>query len=189
MVPSDVDAAALRSLHADGFRGARFNLLFGGGVALDALERVATRVAQEGWHIQLLMDIRQLPGIADRLLALPCAVVFDHLGHFPAQEGMESAVSAALQRLLDGGRCWVKLSGGYRLSSLPPPYGDLRAVAGWLAARWPERMLWGSDWPHTAFEGDMPNDGDLLDTLADWVPDEATRQRILVDNPARLYGF
>ncbi len=191
VVGAGVDAGLLAELSADGFRGARFNLLFGGGLSLDVLEDVAARVARVGWHVQLLIDIRQLPAIEARIAALPCPVVFDHLGHFPVPaSGAEGEAGfAALERLVGNGRTWVKLSGGYRLSALPPPYADLRGFAQRLCALRPDRLVWGSDWPHTALEGEMPNDGPLLDTLADWVPDTATRKRILVDNPAALYDF
>ncbi|MES2185741.1 MAG: amidohydrolase family protein [Pseudomonadota bacterium] len=189
VVGPQVEPGLLADLDADGFRGARFNLLFGGGLSFDALETVARRVAPIGWHLQVLMDIRELPAMEARIASLPCDVVFDHLGHFPATEGVDSPGFTALRRLLDNNRTWVKLSGGYRLSNLPPPYGDLRLHARCLVAQRPDRLVWGSDWPHTALQGDMPNDGSLLDTLADWVPDATQRKRILVDNPAALYGF
>lgn len=189
VVDPAVESRLLVEMTAEGFRGARFNLLFGGGLSFDALEEVARRVAHFGWHIQVLMDIRHLPAMEARISALPCHVVFDHLGHFPAEEGVNSPGFAALQRLLDKHRTWVKLSGGYRLSSMPPPYADLRPYARILCAQRPDRLVWGSDWPHPALQGEMPNDGALLDTLADWIPDETQRNRILVDNPATLYEF
>ncbi len=189
VVGPQVAPELLAELTAEGFRGARFNLLFGGGLSLDGLEEVALRVARFGWHVQLLMDVRELPEIEARIAGLPCPVVFDHLGHFPAADGADAPGFAALQRLLDNGRTWVKLSGGYRMSALPPPYPDLRVYAQRLCGQRPDRLVWGSDWPHTALQGVMPNDGELLDTLAHWIPDEAIRNRILVENPAALYGF
>lgn len=189
VIPTDVSLAELSALNADGFRGARFNLLFRGGVSLDGLEALAPKLADLGWHLQFLLDIATLPGLQQRIAALPCDVVFDHLGHFhPTGPGSEAGFTA-LERLMDNGRTWVKLSGGYRLSSQPAPYRDLRSFAQRLVHCRPDRLVWGSDWPHTVFEGEMPNDGALLDTLADWVPDDTTRNRILVDNPSRLYGF
>lgn len=189
VIPPDVSAKELAELHADGFRGARVNLLFLGGSSLESLDALASRIAHLGWHLQFLMDIATLPALQGRIEALPCDVVFDHLGHFQPSGPGSTEGFAALERLMDNGRTWVKLSGGYRLSTQQTPYPDLRSFAQRLVQRRPDRLVWGSDWPHTAFEGDMPNDGALLDTLAHWVPDETTRNQILVDNPARLYGF
>ena len=189
VVDRKVKRKVLAELSAGGFCGARLNLLYRGGVPLDALEDVAGKVATFGWHLQLLLDIRVLPVVANRIAALPCPVVFDHLGHFPADLPEVAPGFAVLRRLMDNGRTWVKLSGGYRLSKLAPPYADIRAYAQQLCRQRPDRLVWGSDWPHTAIEGVMPNDGALLDTLADWVPDQALRKRILVDNPAILYGY
>ncbi len=107
----------------------------------------------------------------------------------PPKGGIEQPAFQALLRLIRGGRCWVKLSGGYRLSSEAPPYGDLIPFARALVKARPDRLVWGSDWPHAFFTGKMPNTTDLLDLLLDWVPDQAMRTRILVDNPATLYGF
>lgn len=185
----EADPRELKALHEDGFRGARINLLFAGGVSIESMERIARRVAPMGWHLQLLIDIRSLPDILGRIEALPCDVVFDHVGHFPAALGPLTKGFAALQRLLDKGRTWVKLSGGYRLSTLQPPYPDVGELARRLVAQRPDRLVWGSDWPHTATSGLMPNDGELLDALAHWVPEQTTRDRILVNNPAVLYQF
>lgn len=179
----------LADMNAEGFRGARINLLFRGGLPLDAMEVLATEINRFGWHLQLLIDIATLPALEKRLARLPCAIVFDHLGHFTLGSEASEAGFQAMERLLDNGRTWVKLSGGYRLSSLPAPYVDLRSFARRLCSRRPDRLVWGSDWPHTSFEGEMPNDGALLDMLADWVPDVETRNRILVNNAAELYGF
>ncbi len=189
VVPPDVSSHELDALQADGFRGARVNLLFRGGSSLEGLEALASRLADRGWHLQFLMDISTLPALQARIEGLPCEVVFDHLGHFHPTGPGSAEGFVALERLMDKGRTWVKLSGGYRLSSQPTPYPDLRLFAQRLVQRRPDRLVWGSDWPHTAFEGDMPNDGALLDTLAEWVPDVTTRNQILVDNPARLYDF
>jgi predicted TIM-barrel fold metal-dependent hydrolase len=189
VLPPTADRALLAGMTSDGFRGARINLLFAGGSSLEALENTARRVADFDWHVQILMDIRQLPGVESRIAALPCHVVFDHLGHFPPAEGLESPGFRSLRRLLDTGRVWVKLSGGYRVSNFPPPFEDLLPFAQCLCEQRPDRLVWGSDWPHTAIEAKMPNDGALLDTLASWIRDEQTRNRILVDNPATLYRF
>lgn len=188
VVDPDIAAADLQRLHADGFRGVRFNLLFRGGAALDDLETVATRIAPLGWHVQLLLDGRELPDLSQRLLRLPAPFVIDHMGHCPAQEAAASRVQQHLLRLLDSGRCWIKLSGAYRLSAGPFPYPDTLDLARRLVQHAPERLVWGSDWPHPAITQEMPDDGRLFDQLAEWAPSAQTRQRILVHNPGQLYA-
>lgn len=185
---SDDEIAAL---HAAGVRGIRFNLLFRGGVGLDSLDTLAQRIAGHGWHIQLLLDARELPDLESRLAALPVAIVVDHMGHMPVTEGVDHPGFRSLLGLMDTGRCWVKLSGNYRISDAATEFRDAAPFAEALIAANPERCVWGSDWPHVSiWPGEyMPNDADLLDALLDYAPDAATRRRILVDNPARLYDF
>lgn len=187
----DVTDAELDRMHEGGIRGVRFNLLFVGGVGLDSLENVAARIARFGWHIQLLIDYRTLPDLAERLAGLPVDIVVDHMGHMPVEEGVEHPGFRTLLRLVADGRSWVKLSGNYRVSKTAPAYADAIPLAQALLTANPERCIWGSDWPHVGiWPGEpMPNDADLLDALLDYAPDEAFRRRVLVDNPARLYGF
>ena len=180
---ADRDYAALNDA---GVVGIRFNVLFGGGIGLDELERYGALCRELGWHIQFLVDARELPGIASRMARLPVPIVFDHMGHFPASEGIESLGFRTLVGLVRDG-AWVKLSGAYRLAE--PPYDATTPLARALHRAAPDRCVWGSDWPHVAYWGHMMNVGDLLDLLADWVPDEAARKRVLVDNASRLYGF
>ena len=150
---------------------------------------MAARIAPHGWHVDVQLDGRDLPLHAARLAALPCDVVIDHVGKFMNPVPPDHAAVRALQRLLDGGRAWVKLSAAYETSqSGPPRYDDVGAIARTLAASHPERCLWGSNWPHGG-RASPPSDAALLDLLLDWVADDATRRRILVDNPAALYGF
>jgi predicted TIM-barrel fold metal-dependent hydrolase len=189
VVTPDVSDRELRALAEAGVRGLRLNVLFGGGVLLDALEALALRIALLGWHLQLLIDARDLPAIGPRLERLPVEVVIDHMGHIPVDAGTDHPGFRWMQRLLASGRAWVKLSGAYRISRAGAPFDDTIPFARALVATAPDRCLWGSDWPHVAVTGPMPNTGDLLSLLARWVPDEALRTRILVDNPARLYGF
>ncbi|MDP6884006.1 MAG: amidohydrolase family protein, partial [Rhodospirillales bacterium] len=120
---------------------------------------------------------------------LPVPVVIDHMGHAPAEVGISHPGNQALLALLGEGRCWVKLSAAYRLSRRAPGYEDAAPLARAMIEAAPERVVWGSDWPHPAIEGPMPNDGDLLDLLGAWTDDATARHRILVDNPAALYGF
>jgi 2-pyrone-4,6-dicarboxylate lactonase len=142
-----------------------------------------------GWHLQFLVDTRDLPRLAARIERLPVPFVVDHMGHFPtAQVAPDDEAFQTLVALVrDGG--WVKLSGAYRLSEGEPPYADTTPYAQRLIEVAPDRCVWGSDWPHVAHWRTMPNVGDLLDTLALWAPNEQQRRKILVTNPARLYRF
>jgi len=189
VVTPDVAEAELDVLDAAGVRGLRCNELFGGGIGLEAIETLARRIARRGWHLQLLMDGRRLPSISARLTQLPVPFVIDHMGYIPTASGLDGPGFRELCTLLKEADCWVKISGANRISSQPIPYRDTIAFAQALVATRPERVVWGSDWPHVAIKGPMVNDGVLLDLLAEWVPDEATRNRILVDNPAALYRF
>jgi len=179
----------LRRLHDAGFRGVRINLLFKGGLAMEILEQVARLIAPLGWHLQLLIDGRDLPELAPRLRRLPVRFVIDHMGHMPAQLGLAHPGFTALFALAREGSCWVKLSGPYRISAQQYPYEDVAPIAKALVEAAPEHMVWGSDWPHPSFQGTMPVDATLLDLLASWVPEPRTRQRILTTNPAELYDF
>lgn len=172
-----------------GVTGLRLNVLYGGGIGFEQLEGYGALAQDMGWHLQFIVDTRQLPSLASRIGRLPVPFVIDHMGHFPVAEvGPDDDRFQTLVSLVrDGG--WVKLSGAYRLSENAPPYPDTVAYAQRLIDAAPERCVWGSDWPHVANWRVMPNVGDLLDTLALWAPDEAVRRHILVTNPARLYGF
>ena len=177
-----------RALKEAGVAGLRVNVLFGGGVSMDDLESYGALCREYGWHLQFLLDARDLTQLAPRLARLPVPFVVDHMGHIPATEGVRLPGFQALLGLVRDG-AWVKLSGAYRLSDAAPAYADTTPLAQALLEAAPERCVWGSDWPHVANWGAMPNVGDLLDLLADWAPDEAARHRVLVENPARLYGF
>jgi 2-pyrone-4,6-dicarboxylate lactonase len=179
----------LDSLASDGITGLRLNMLFKGGVSLDHLEALARLVESRQWHLELLLDIRDLPALMPRLSRLPVEIVIDHLGHMPAAIGIDHPGFQSLLTLVRGGRCWVKLSGAYRVSSSGAPFHDTVPFAQALVAADPTRLVWGTDWPHTAMTEPMVNDGDLLDLLAHWVPQPRLRHLILVENPARLYGF
>jgi predicted TIM-barrel fold metal-dependent hydrolase len=178
----------LAALHQQGARGLRYVLAHPGGLPLSDLERWAARAKELGWHIQLLAKGPQLLEIAPRIEKLRCPAVIDHIGMFRPGDGLDQPLFQAVLRLVRKGH-WVKLSGAYRLSQEQSPYTELKPYVTQLVAARPDRILWASDWPHVFVKNKIPNTTDLLDLLADWVPDEATRDQILVDNPAALYGF
>jgi predicted TIM-barrel fold metal-dependent hydrolase len=189
-------AAELRRLDALGVRGLRFNhffrggkLHYGGGVGVDDATAMAGALADLGWHVQLWIDAKDLPGIAHVLAAWPVDVVIDHMGRTDAHAGIDTPGFQALLRLVGDNRCWVKLSGAHRLCDDWPDYAPARPFHEALVRSNPERLIWGTDWPHPRIEAHMPNAGDLLDLFNAWTPDAALRRRILVDNPARLYRF
>ncbi len=191
VVAEDVADAELRRLDAEGVRGVRFNLTFPGVLTVGSLQPLAPRLAELGWTCQINMSPKQIEENADMLAGLPGRLVFDHYAHVPQPEGVESAAYRVVRRLLDGGRTWVKLSGPYVTSKVGAPnYADVGKVASALVKAAPERLVWGSDWPHpTEKPGHKPDDSRLFDLLAEWVGNEAAFKRILVDNPEQLYGF
>jgi D-galactarolactone isomerase len=153
------------------------------------IEPLAKRVHGFGWHVQLHMLADQIAAHEALLRRLPTPIVIDHLGRLPQPAGIAHPAFAVIRRLLDQGRTWIKLTGAYLNTQVGPPgYADTLPIARAYVEAAPERMVWGSDWPHPT-EQHKPDDAALLDLLADWAPDESQRQRILVDNPARLYGF
>jgi len=188
--PDTVDAE-LQRLHTLGVRGVRFHLLSGGHLQWAQLEEVAARVRPFGWHLQLQFDGWRLPMQAARLRALPVDIVIDHLGKYISQPppGVDDPAFRALLGLLDGGRCWVKLSAPYESSRRGAPgYDDVAPLARTLATTFAERCVWGSNWPHPG-RMPAPSSAALLDLLLDWAGDDTTARRILVDNPQRLYDF
>jgi D-galactarolactone isomerase len=187
----DASDAQLESLHAAGIRGLRFSQHDPATAVTTAamIEPLAARVKALGWHLQLHLLGEQVVAMAEVLGRLDATLVFDHMGRLPQPDPTQHAALRVIRPLLDKGRAWVKLSGAYLDTRRGPPgYEDVSPVAREYAAHAPERMVWGSDWPHPT-ESDKPDDAALLDLLAGWVPGEAARRRILVDNPAELYGF
>ena len=155
----------------------------------DYLEIFAERIASLGWHIQYRSTEEDLPMLAERMSRLPVQVVVDHIGSIRPESGLNHPAFVALMKMVDGGKCWVKLSAAYQLSRVGAPcYSDYRAMAIKLVEAAPDRMLWGTNWPHPKVKV-MPNDTDLLETLLDWSKNDAVRKQILVDNPTKLYGF
>lgn len=189
-VDQTVSDEELQRLTDGGACAIRFHMLPGGVLPWDILETMAARVQAFGWHVQLQMDGRLLPEREALLKRLPGTLVIDHTGKFLEPVPPDHAAMKSLLGLLDSGRVWVKLSAPYETSKAgPPDYADVGALAKPLLAAAPDRMVWASNWPHLGKLADPPDDGMLLDVLLHWCADEAVRQRILVDNPAELYGF
>jgi D-galactarolactone isomerase len=179
----------LERLTSLGARGARFHMLPGGAVDWASLRPVADRIAPLGWHIQLQMDGNRLGDHLDTLLGLPVPLVVDHVGRFMPPPPAESEAVDTLVRLLDTGRCWVKLSAPYESTDEDDPdHPRVSAIARRLVRHAPERMLWATNWPHPG-RSDPPTPADLMALLDAWVPSDTLRRAVLVDNPATLYGF
>jgi predicted TIM-barrel fold metal-dependent hydrolase len=192
VVNTSVTDAELKRLDAARVRGIRFNLATpGGATSVEMLEPLAKRIAAMGWHIQMNAGADVVVANKDVLNRLPCPIVFDHLAHVPEPVGIAHPVFGVVVDLLQKGKAWVKLSGAYADTKVgPPSYADSTAVAQAYVKAAPERLVWGSDWPHPSEANDhKPDDAVLFDLLAVWAPDEAVRNRILVDNPAKVYGF
>jgi D-galactarolactone isomerase len=182
----DAEIARLTKL---GIRGVRYHMR-GGVLTWDTMPKMAARVAPHGWHVQLQCESREISEREAMLAKLPCDLVIDHMGRFDAAVNFADRSWRAMLQFLGTGRCWVKLSGPYYGSkSGPPTYADKARVAMELIKAAPERMVWASNWPHPSFKKNFPDEGKLLDTVADWTQDETLRKKILVENPARLYGF
>lgn len=188
VVDPTADERKLTALKEAGVVGLRLNVLYGGGVGLESLDRYEAICRDLGWHLQFLIDARALPDFAGRLSRLRTPVVIDHMGHFPTTEGLGSPGFQSLLGLVRDG-AYVKLQGAFRCSVEGPPYADTIPFACALNDAAPTRSIWGSDWPHVSNWGPQPNTGDLLDLMADWVPDAERRRLLFVENPAGLYGF
>jgi D-galactarolactone isomerase len=148
------------------------------------------RVHPFGWHANIQLDGRELPKVEAQIKRLPGKFVIDHTGKFLEPVAPEHDAFKSLLRLVDTGRCWVKLSAPYETSKTGgPKYQDVGRLAKALVKKAPERMLWASNWPHPSARQNPPRDEDLLDLLLEWAPVENTRKKILTDNPAELYGF
>lgn len=169
-----------------GARGTRCNALFEGGAALEDMTRVVDRVRPFGWHVQLLVNVARSPRIAIDLADMGVPVVVDHIGHFPADQGVQDPGFANLVSLVREGRAWVKLSAAYRLTAERRDFSQLQPMVDALLRAAPDRLVWGSDWPHPAMHPPMVDDGVLADAVLDWLS-PADLQRVLVDNPTALY--
>jgi 2-pyrone-4,6-dicarboxylate lactonase len=194
VVNDDISEAELRKLHDAGVRGVRVNIVDvkdrkPGTLPLDSLKRLAQRVRPLGWHMEFLMHVDEFPDLDRTFADFPVDIVLGHLGYMRTDKGIDAPGFQGLLRLVKGGRCWVKFTGPYRISTAALPYSDVTPFAHALTAANPERIIWGSDWPHVMAKGAMPNDGDLCDLLSAWIPDARLREQVLVRNPAALYRF
>jgi 2-pyrone-4,6-dicarboxylate lactonase len=182
--PADHEIAALQEA---GVVGLRLVAAASGGMGLAHLDRYEALCREAGWHLQFMVNGDRLGTVAAQLRGLRVPVVIDHLGYFPADLGPDSAAVRDIVSLLDAG-AWIKLSGAFRVAR-EAGYADTVPIARAFIAAAPDRCVWGSDWPHVNFWNPMPRMGALLDLLAQWAPEAAQRDRILVDNPRRLYRF
>jgi D-galactarolactone isomerase len=186
----DAPDAEIERLTKAGMRGVRYHMMGKPVVGWDTMLRVASRVAPFGWHVQLQCEPKMFGEHAAMLKQLPCDLVIDHMGRFGAETAENDPNWRVVMDLLAGGRCWIKVSGPYYGSkSGPPRYEDKTRIARALIKAAPERMVWATNWPHPSFQKNFPDEGGLLDLLAEWTQDEALRRQILVSNPAHLYGF
>jgi predicted TIM-barrel fold metal-dependent hydrolase len=188
MVKKDVTDLELTTLHEAGVRGVRFNFVahLGGAPDLKNVQAVIARVTPLGWHIQLHLDAEDIETYRDFLKSLRVPFIIDHMGRVDAKHGLDQKPFRHLLELMKNELAWVKVSGPERVSSAGKPFHDAMPFARALIAAAPDRVLWGTDFPHPNVKW-MPNDGELVDLFAATVQDDATRKKILVDNPAGLY--
>jgi predicted TIM-barrel fold metal-dependent hydrolase len=190
LMPDDASSAEFARLSAIGVRGLRMISATRGGHMPHFNRDTAARAHDHGWHVQFYPHGTDIVEYADKLLALPNDIVLDHFASIPAAGGADQPAVKTVLRMLDTGRVWLKLSGPMRCTLENFPYPSVTPLAHAFVRHAPQRLVWGSDWPHVNLnDREMPNDGDLLDVLAEWVPDDAVRNRILADNANALYGF
>ena len=194
VVEDHIADAELAKLNAAGVRGVRVNIVDvkdrkPGTLPMAELTALAKRIAPLGWHMEFLMHCDEFADMDRTFADFPVDIVLGHLGYMKADKGLNDPGFQALLRLMKAGKAWVKFTGPYRISTQAMPHADTSAYAHALIAANAQRVLWGSDWPHVMVKSAMPNDGDLCDLLSAWIPDAATREQVLVNNPAKLYGF
>ena len=192
-VDATVTDKQLQQFHECGARGARVNLVDKGGNPFNnahALQKFTDRIKDMGWHLEVLIKVHEFDNLYETMSKMAVDVSFGHLGYMKTDNPISHPGFQALLNLLRDGNSWIKLTGTYRITTSPStPYDDVKPFAQALIAANEDRIVWGTDWPHPVFKGNMPNDGALMDQLADWAPDEALRKKILVNNAESLYGF
>ena len=189
VVDAGVSEERLDELTRLGIRGTRINMASGGRSGIERMEELATKIKDFGWHMQFHVHADQLSVYEEKIRKLPVDAVFDHMGLFPADLPLAHPDFKMLLRLLESENVWVKLSGAERIAKRGFPYHDAIPVARALIDAAPERVVWGTDWPHTNVKPTIPNDGELMDLLAEFAPEVSLRRKILVENPCALYGF
>lgn len=192
-VDATVTDKELEHLAERGACGVRVNLADKGGNPfkdMRAVQQFTERLKDLGWHLEVLVHVDEFEDLRTTMNRMAVEVSFGHLGYLSTAKGVNHPGFKDFLGLLQDGNCWVKLTGSYRITTLPrTPYNDVQPFAEALINANEDRVVWGTDWPHPTFHGNMPNDGPLLDQLASWAPDEELRRKILVDNPENLYGF
>jgi 2-pyrone-4,6-dicarboxylate lactonase len=191
LVPLTISDAELRRLDAAGLCGARFHYMghLASGPRIDEVITFAKRLAGFGWHLQIHMEASLIADLAPALRRSPVPVVVDHMGRLDASLGMDQPAFKALLTLLNDKNVWVKVSGADRVTREGPPYRDAVQFARRLVTEFGDRCVWGTDWPHPNHQGPIPDDGTLVDVLAEIAPSDSARRTILVDNPQRFYRF
>jgi 2-pyrone-4,6-dicarboxylate lactonase len=191
LLPATVDTAELRRLDRLGMRGVRYNFIkhLQQNATIDEVLALSPRLADIGWHLQIYMDASLLGDMAPKLERSAVPVVIDHIGRIDASQGLAQAPFQALLRLMRNEKFWVKVAGCDRITRTGPPYADAVPFARKLVEEFTDRVVWGTDWPHPHHAPPVPDDGALVDLIAEFAPTPAQRQAILVDNPQRLYRF
>lgn len=189
MVTPDVSESELQLLHDAGVRGVRFNFVTHLGEAADkeVVRAIVERIIPLGWHIVVHFDAFRLEELAPFLKELQLPIIIDHMGRIDASAGPDQFAFGLLLDLMQDERFWVKVCGPERISRAGPPFHDAAEYGRLLVQKFPDRVLWGTDWPHPNIKVHMPDDGDLVDLLKIIAPTEASLKALLVDNPTRLY--
>ena len=189
LLPPTAPDAELRRLDNLGFRGVRYHFMqhLHRAASMEEILALAPRLAKVGWHLQLHTEAALLPELAPALERAAVPVVIDHIGRIDAGLGPNQAPFQALLRLMRSDKFWVKVSGCDRITRAGPPYADALPFAHKLVAEFPDRVVWGTDWPHPHHKGPVPDDGQLVDIIAEMAPTEVLRRKLMVDNPGRLY--
>ena len=193
VVDETVTEPELDEMHETGVRGLRFNLVDvarpGRTIPLDSIRTLCERIAPRGWHAEFLIHVDDYPDFDVKFGDFPTDIVVGHMGYLRLGRDLTCDGFGGMLRLAEAGRCWVKLTAPYRVSSGDLPYPEAGDFARAVVEAAPGRVVWGTDWPHVMVTKPMPNDADLCDLFAQWIPDPQARRRILVDNPTDLYDF
>lgn len=189
VVDADITDAELDRLHEGGIRGVRFNFLkrLVGNAPIDQYIQTAMRVSERGWHIVVYFESAELDELEDTIRSLPGTIVIDHMGRPTLENGLSDKGFGRVCRLMEDERFWIKVSCPERLTIAGPPYEDVVPFGRKLVADFPNRVLWGTDWPHPNMKSHMPDDGLLVDKIPQIAPTEELQRKLLIDNPMRLY--